>query len=97
MAREYGIDLRQVKGTGAGGRITKQDLEAYMSAQGARTMAQSSTPAPAAAPLRLPPPRRAHRTHRLPAASSAACRARETAARPRRADEHDARRRSPST
>ena len=40
MAREYGIDLRQVKGTGAGGRITKQDLEAYMSAQGARTMAQ---------------------------------------------------------
>lgn len=48
MAREYGIDLRQVKGTGAGGRITKQDVEAYMSAQGARTMAQSSSPAPAA-------------------------------------------------
>ncbi|HYL79118.1 MAG TPA: 2-oxoglutarate dehydrogenase, E2 component, dihydrolipoamide succinyltransferase [Bryobacteraceae bacterium] len=52
MAREYGIDLRQVKGTGAGGRISKQDLEAYMSAQGARTMAQSTappaTPAPAA-------------------------------------------------
>jgi len=40
MAREYGIDLRQVKGTGAGGRITKQDLESYMSAQGARTMEQ---------------------------------------------------------
>jgi|HubBroStandDraft_6_1064221.scaffolds.fasta_scaffold165338_2 pyruvate dehydrogenase E2 component (dihydrolipoamide acetyltransferase) len=48
MAREYGIDLRQVKGTGGGGRITKQDLEAYMSAQGARTMAQSTAPAPAA-------------------------------------------------
>jgi pyruvate dehydrogenase E2 component (dihydrolipoamide acetyltransferase) len=48
MAREYGIDLRQVKGTGAGGRITKQDLEAYMSAQGARTMAQASAPPPAA-------------------------------------------------
>ncbi len=48
MAREYGIDLRQVKGTGAGGRISKQDLEAYMSAQGARTMAQAATPAPAA-------------------------------------------------
>ena len=47
MAREYGIDLRQVKGTGGGGRITKQDLEAYMSAQGARTMAQSTAPAPA--------------------------------------------------
>ncbi len=49
MAREYGIDLRQVKGSGAGGRITKQDLEAYMSAQGARTMAQSSAPPTAVA------------------------------------------------
>ncbi len=48
MAREYGIDLRQVKGTGAGGRISKQDLETYMSAQGARTMAQATTPAPSA-------------------------------------------------
>ena len=47
MAREYGIDLKQVKGTGAGGRISKQDVEAYMSAQGARTMAQP-TPAQAA-------------------------------------------------
>jgi pyruvate dehydrogenase E2 component (dihydrolipoamide acetyltransferase) len=50
MAREYGIDLRQVKGTGAGGRISKQDLEAYMSAQGARTMEQVHAPAAAAAP-----------------------------------------------
>jgi pyruvate dehydrogenase E2 component (dihydrolipoamide acetyltransferase) len=48
MAREYGIDLRQVKGTGGGGRITKQDLEAYMSAQGARTMAQASVAQPSA-------------------------------------------------
>jgi pyruvate dehydrogenase E2 component (dihydrolipoamide acetyltransferase) len=46
MAREYNIDLKQVKGTGAGGRITKQDLESYMSAQGARTMAQATPPAP---------------------------------------------------
>jgi 2-oxoglutarate dehydrogenase E2 component (dihydrolipoamide succinyltransferase) len=53
MAREYGIDLRQVKGTGGGGRITKQDLEAYMSAQGARTMAQASAP-PAIAPSTAP-------------------------------------------
>jgi 2-oxoglutarate dehydrogenase E2 component (dihydrolipoamide succinyltransferase) len=60
MAREYGIDLRQVKGTGGGGRITKQDLEAYMSAQGARTMAQAGAPAPSpsaapAAPTPAPP------------------------------------------
>jgi len=58
MAREYGIDLRQVKGTGAGGRITKQDLEAYMSAQGARTMAQATaltTTAPNAPATYTPP------------------------------------------
>jgi 2-oxoglutarate dehydrogenase E2 component (dihydrolipoamide succinyltransferase) len=61
MAREYNIDLKQVKGSGAGGRITKQDLEAYMSAQGARTMAQSVAPAPPApvqhaAPAPVPQP-----------------------------------------
>jgi len=54
MAREYGIDLRQVKGTGGGGRITKQDLEAYMSAQGARTMAQASAPSPTAVATTAP-------------------------------------------
>jgi 2-oxoglutarate dehydrogenase E2 component (dihydrolipoamide succinyltransferase) len=54
MARDYNIDLRQVKGTGAGARITKQDVESYMAAQGARTVAQASAPAapvPAAMPL----------------------------------------------
>ena len=56
MAREYNIDLRQVKGTGAGGRISKQDLEAYMSAQGARTMQQSVAPA-APPPASAAPPR----------------------------------------
>ena len=44
MARDYNIDLSQVKGTGAGGRITKQDVEAYMSSQAARTYAASSAP-----------------------------------------------------
>src|SRR5690242_18732190 len=35
MARENNIDLNQIRGTGAGGRITKQDLEAYLAARGA--------------------------------------------------------------
>ncbi|HMF76402.1 MAG TPA: 2-oxoglutarate dehydrogenase, E2 component, dihydrolipoamide succinyltransferase [Bryobacteraceae bacterium] len=48
MAREYNIDLAQVKGTGAGGRITKQDVEAHMSSQAARTYAAPEAPAPAA-------------------------------------------------
>ena len=39
MAREYNIDVSQVKGSGAGGRITKQDLESYMSSQAAKTYA----------------------------------------------------------
>ena len=57
MARDYNIDLSQVKGTGAGGRITKQDVEAYMSSQAARTYAAPSgsaaQPAAPAAPLPL--------------------------------------------
>jgi 2-oxoglutarate dehydrogenase E2 component (dihydrolipoamide succinyltransferase) len=47
MAREYNIDLSQVRGSGAGGRITKADVEAYMAAQGARTAAASMAPAAA--------------------------------------------------
>lgn len=41
MARELNLDLTQVKGTGAGGRITKQDLEAYAAAQ-----SQAAPPVP---------------------------------------------------
>jgi 2-oxoglutarate dehydrogenase E2 component (dihydrolipoamide succinyltransferase) len=48
MAREFNIDLSQVRGTGAGGRITKQDVETYMSTQAARTYS---------APPAAPPPR----------------------------------------
>ncbi len=44
MARQYNIDLSQVKGTGAGGRITKQDVETYMSSQAARTYAAPAPP-----------------------------------------------------
>lgn len=33
MSAEHGIDLRQVKGTGSGGRITKQDLLAFLESQ----------------------------------------------------------------
>ncbi|MFN7920709.1 MAG: dihydrolipoamide acetyltransferase family protein [Bryobacteraceae bacterium] len=43
MARENNIDLAKVRGTGMGGRITKQDLEAHISAR--------TAPAPAAAPV----------------------------------------------
>jgi 2-oxoglutarate dehydrogenase E2 component (dihydrolipoamide succinyltransferase) len=57
MAREYNIDLAKVKGTGAGNRITKQDVEAYMSAQAAQTYSAPAapTPPPAPAPPAAPP------------------------------------------
>ena len=50
MARENNLDLSRVKGTGAGGRITKQDVEAFM-AQGPAPAAPApvaTAPAPAA-------------------------------------------------
>lgn len=56
MAREYNIDLRMVRGTGASGRITKQDLEAYMANQGAATLAVPTPPPPAPAPQAAPAP-----------------------------------------
>jgi 2-oxoglutarate dehydrogenase E2 component (dihydrolipoamide succinyltransferase) len=33
LAKEHGIDLRQVKGSGQGGRISKHDIEAYRKGQ----------------------------------------------------------------
>src|SRR5690606_25702528 len=49
MAREHSIDLSAVTGTGAGGRITKADVEAYL-ARGAQAAPPPSAPAAAAAP-----------------------------------------------
>jgi pyruvate dehydrogenase E2 component (dihydrolipoamide acetyltransferase) len=55
MARENNIDLGKVKGSGAGGRITKQDLETYLA--GAPAAAPAATPAaPAAPPVQAAPP-----------------------------------------
>jgi pyruvate dehydrogenase E2 component (dihydrolipoamide acetyltransferase) len=45
LAREHNIDLGRVSGTGAGGRITKQDVENYLAVQ-----------APAAQAAQAPPP-----------------------------------------
>jgi len=48
LAREHNIDLSQVTGTGAGGRITKQDVESHL--------APAAPPAPPAAPAMPPAP-----------------------------------------
>jgi 2-oxoglutarate dehydrogenase E2 component (dihydrolipoamide succinyltransferase) len=47
LAREHNIDLNQVKGTGAGGRITKQDVEARL-APAAPPAAPATPPLPPA-------------------------------------------------
>jgi 2-oxoglutarate dehydrogenase E2 component (dihydrolipoamide succinyltransferase) len=50
MARENNIDLTKVRGTGAGGRITKEDVEGFMKGGGAAASAAASAPAPVSAP-----------------------------------------------
>jgi 2-oxoglutarate dehydrogenase E2 component (dihydrolipoamide succinyltransferase) len=60
MAREHNIDLALVTGTGAGGRITKQDVEAYMvKPKAAPTPALPPPPPPPPAPAAPAPPREA--------------------------------------
>ena len=54
MARENNIDLSKVKGTGIGGRITKIDLETYLSSLSSGQGAVA--PAPVAQPVASPPP-----------------------------------------
>jgi pyruvate dehydrogenase E2 component (dihydrolipoamide acetyltransferase) len=66
MAKEHGIDLASVPGTGQGGRISKQDIEAYIAggASGDSTLAVEQAaevyapqpPAPSAPRPAAPPP-----------------------------------------
>jgi pyruvate dehydrogenase E2 component (dihydrolipoamide acetyltransferase) len=56
MAAEHGIDLTTVPGTGAGGRISKQDIEAVIAAGGAPVAVPPSAPAAAPARPAMPPP-----------------------------------------
>ncbi len=49
IARENNVDLSQVSGTGLGGRITKQDIMAFIE-QGPAPMESEPTPAPASSP-----------------------------------------------
>jgi pyruvate dehydrogenase E2 component (dihydrolipoamide acetyltransferase) len=50
MAREHNLDLNRVTGTGAGGRITKQDVEAYLAQAPAAPSAAPTAPVPQAPP-----------------------------------------------
>jgi len=58
MAKEHGIDLSTVEGTGAGGRISKQDMETLIAAGGVPSAAPPlySAPPSAATSRPAPPP-----------------------------------------
>lgn len=64
MAMELGIDLRQVRGTGPGGRITKKDIEAYRVSGLQPAPAEAAVAAPAAPTL--PAVQFVRETRRLP-------------------------------
>jgi 2-oxoglutarate dehydrogenase E2 component (dihydrolipoamide succinyltransferase) len=54
IAREHNVDLSQVSGTGLGGRITKQDIMAFIE-KGPAAAAPAPTPAPSQASVSAPP------------------------------------------
>src|SRR5580692_5598856 len=60
LAKEHGVDLSSIEGTGAGGRITKQDIEAAIAenagAASGAPEAALAPPAPSPAARPTPPP-----------------------------------------
>jgi pyruvate dehydrogenase E2 component (dihydrolipoamide acetyltransferase) len=56
IAREHGVTLSQITGTGLGGRITKQDIMQFIENQGS-TQPVSTTPPPAQPAAAAPAPR----------------------------------------
>ena len=60
IAAEHGVDIHQVPGTGTSGRVTRDDILAFISAGGTDVAPVSAVPAaapaPTAAPAVVPPP-----------------------------------------
>jgi 2-oxoisovalerate dehydrogenase E2 component (dihydrolipoyl transacylase) len=60
LVREHGIDITKVRGSGSGGRVTRDDVLAFMDSEAAPATAENPTPAavaePAAAEPAAPPP-----------------------------------------
>ncbi len=50
MAQEHGVDLDQIQGTGEGGRVRKEDIQAYVAQRGQQPSAPTFAPMPSAAP-----------------------------------------------
>jgi pyruvate dehydrogenase E2 component (dihydrolipoamide acetyltransferase) len=71
MAKENNLDLSQISGTGAGGRITKEDVLAYMAQPGGAKTAPAPAPVPPT-PAPTPSTPAATSTPASPATPSAA-------------------------
>jgi 2-oxoglutarate dehydrogenase E2 component (dihydrolipoamide succinyltransferase) len=56
LAAEHGVDLSQVTGTGTGGRITKNDVLAFVAAGAAAAAVPAAAPAPVPVPAPLTAP-----------------------------------------
>ncbi len=54
IAREAGVDIRDVPGSGAGGRISLQDVREFVAAQGGGAVSEAPAPAQLHAPVALP-------------------------------------------
>jgi len=57
IAREHGVSLSQISGTGLGGRITKQDIMQFIESQGSSQPVSTPAPAPAQPAAAAPAPR----------------------------------------
>jgi pyruvate dehydrogenase E2 component (dihydrolipoamide acetyltransferase) len=57
IAREHGVSLSQISGTGLGGRITKQDIMSFIEGQGSSQPAPATPSAPAQPAAAAPAPR----------------------------------------
>jgi len=57
IAREHGVSLSQISGTGLGGRITKQDIMQFIESQGSSQPAPATPSAPAQPAAAAPAPR----------------------------------------
>jgi 2-oxoglutarate dehydrogenase E2 component (dihydrolipoamide succinyltransferase) len=71
IASEHGVDPAQVEGTGAGGRVTKKDILAFIEEGAQAPPAQAPTPAPAAPEAPVPPPQPAPAAPPAPVAAAA--------------------------
>ncbi|HET7521281.1 MAG TPA: dihydrolipoamide acetyltransferase family protein [Candidatus Limnocylindria bacterium] len=56
LVREHNIDISQLHGSGAGGRVTREDVLAFVQGGGAQAAEAPQAPAPAAQPAATPTP-----------------------------------------